>query len=235
MLTDQRVLVVGGSSGIGFAAASMALRQGAKVTIASRSKTKLDAAAAKLGGGAVAQVLDATQNDAIETFFDERSPFDHIVISAAQTKVASVKDLPLEDAIASMDSKFWGAYRIARAANLTVRGSLTFVSGFLAIRPKKGTAIQSAINAGLEGLTKALALEYAPIRVNAVSPGLVATEMYDRLGNDSRKAMFEGVVERLPAGVLGQPDHIAVQIIAFMANPYCTGSVVYVDGGGALV
>src|SRR5947209_2569240 len=104
MLTGKRVLVVGGSSGIGRAVAGAAIDHGAVVTIASRSKDKLDAAAARLGGGVDAQILDTTQNDAVERFFQERDPFDHIIVSAAQTKVASIKNLPLEDAITSMNS-----------------------------------------------------------------------------------------------------------------------------------
>jgi len=92
-----------------------------------------------------------------------RRPFDHVVVTAAKTKVAAIRELPLTDAYQSMNSKFWGAYRIARSAKIAAGGSLTFVSGFLSIRPQKGAAIQSAINAALEGLTRGLALELAPV------------------------------------------------------------------------
>ncbi|WP_018897737.1 SDR family oxidoreductase [Rhizobium sp. 2MFCol3.1] len=233
-LQNQRILVVGGSSGIGFGAAEAAAHAGATVTIASRSKQKVDAAIERLGHGAEGYVLDTTDEHGIETFFADRQPFDHIVISAASTKVAAIRELPLADAYASMNSKFWGAYRIARAAKINRGGSLTFVSGFLSIRPKKGAAIQGAINAGLEGLTRGLALEFAPVRVNCVSPGLVMTEMYDGLAGDARGQMFEGAAERLPAGLVGIPQHLAIQILAFMTNPFITGSTVYVDGGGAI-
>ncbi|HEY6831858.1 MAG TPA: SDR family oxidoreductase [Pseudolabrys sp.] len=235
LLTAKHVLIVGGSSGIGFGAAQAALAQGAEVTIASRSRAKVETAVAQLGPKAQGQTLDITDNAAIEAFFSGRPVFDHIVVSAAQTKVAAVRDLSLSDAMASMESKFWGAYRVARAARIAPHGSLTFVSGFLALRPRKGTAIQAAINAALEGLTRGLALEYAPVRVNAVSPGLVVTPMYDGLGGDSREAMFDGAAERLPVGIVGLPEHIATQIMAFLLNPYMTGATVYVDGGGLLV
>jgi len=237
-LVGKRVLVVGGTSGIGFGVAEAAQTFGAKVVVASRSADKVASAIARLGAEASGSPLDTTNAADIDTFFAAQAPFDHIIVSASKTKVAAVTELALDDAYQSMNSKFWGAYRIARsamlAAKLAEHGSLTFVSGFLSIRPKKGAAIQTAINAALEGLTRGLALECAPIRVNCVSPGLVKTEMYDGLGGDSRQSMFDGAADRLPAGLVGTPDHIATQVMAFLANPYMTGSTVYVDGGGAL-
>ncbi|RWR11981.1 SDR family oxidoreductase [Paenirhodobacter populi] len=233
-LKDKRVLVVGGSSGIGFGAAQAALADGAAVIIASRSQDRIDAALARLGAGAEGHVLDTTDEAGVEAFFATRPAFDHVVVSASKTKVAAVRELPLADAYGSMNSKFWGAYRIARAAKIAEGGSLTLVSGFLSQRPRKGAAIQSAINAAVEGLTRGLALEFAPVRVNCVSPGLVQTEMYDSLDDAARRTMYENAAARLPAGLVGTPDHIAVQIMAFIANPYITGSIVYVDGGGLI-
>lgn len=233
-ITGKHVLIVGGSSGIGFGAAEAALAVGAQVTIASRSAEKVAAAVGRLGGKAAGEVLDTTDEAGVEAFFAARDAFDHVIVSASQTKVSAVRDLPLADAYASMNSKFWGAYRIARAAKITDGGSLTLVSGFLSVRPKKGAAIQGAINAALEGLTRGLALEFAPVRVNCVSPGLVMTELYGGLDADARRTMAEGAAARLPAGIAGLPEHIAVQILAFLANPYITGSTVFVDGGGAI-
>lgn len=234
ILNGKSVLVLGGSSGIGFGVAQAAQALGARITIASRSREKIDVALARLGSAAGGVTLDTRDAAALEQFFMARDPFDHVFCSAAHTKVAAVRELPLEDAYASFDSKFWGAYRLARAVRLVKGGSLTLTSGFLSIRPKAGTAIQGAINAGLEGLTRGLALEIAPTRVNCVSPGLIMTEMYDKLDGDQRKAMFEGAAQRLPAGLVGTPEHIATQVIAFMTNPYITGTTVYVDGGGAI-
>ncbi|GKT33619.1 Short-chain dehydrogenase/reductase SDR like protein, partial [Aduncisulcus paluster] len=156
--TRWHILILGGSSGIGFGVAQAVKAAGARVTIASRSQDKVDAAAEKLGAKGV--TLDTGDAEALEAFFAERA-FDHVFCSAASTKVAAVRELPLEDAYASFQSKFWGAYRVARAANIRVGGSLTLISGFLSVRPKAGAAIQGAINAGLEGLTRGLALELA--------------------------------------------------------------------------
>ncbi|SDV48950.1 SDR family oxidoreductase [Chitinasiproducens palmae] len=233
-LQGKTVLVLGGSSGIGFGVAHAVQALGASVTIASRSAEHVDAARARLGGTAKGTTLDTGDATALERFFAEQAPFDHVFCSAARTKVAAVRELPLQDAYASFDSKFWGAYRLARAAKIADRGSLTLTSGFLSIRPRAGAAIQGAINAGLEGLTRGLALEFAPVRVNCVSPGLIMTEMYQTLDGDRRRAMFDGAAQKLPVGQIGTPEHVATQAVAFMTNPYMTGTTVYVDGGGAI-
>ncbi|MHC9237751.1 SDR family oxidoreductase [Pseudooceanicola sp. 502str34] len=231
-LNGSSILVIGGSSGIGFGVAKAARSVGADVTIASRDAQKVADATTRMGGGE-GVTLDTSDAEALEAFFATRS-FDHVFCSAASTKVAAVKELPLEAAYASFNSKFWGAYRVARAAQVNAGGSITLVSGFLSVRPKPGAAIQGAINAGIEGLTRGLALELAPVRVNCISPGLIKTEMYDGLDGDGRKSMFDGAAEKLPVQQVGTPEMIAIQAMALMENPYMTGSTVFVDGGGAI-
>jgi len=117
-LRNQRILIIGGSSGIGLATAVGAIAAGATVTIASRNQEKLDAAAATLDDVARTALLDTGDNALVEKFFQQEEPWDHIVISAAQTKGGPVRSLSLGDAEAAMESKFWGAYRVARAARL---------------------------------------------------------------------------------------------------------------------
>lgn len=233
-LQGQTVLVVGGSSGIGAAAARALAALGAEVTIAARNGAKLEAAAARIGGSVRTAILDTTDDSALEDFFARQGSFDHVVVSAAQTASGPVRSLPLADAYASMNSKFWGAYRVARAARINPGGSLTFVSGFLSVRPSKTSVLQGAINAALEALVRGLALELAPLRVNAVSPGLVATELWSRMEEDKRSAMFAGAAERLPARRVGQPEDIADAIRYLVTTPFATGSTVLVDGGAAI-
>jgi hypothetical protein len=139
-LSGKRILVIGGTSGIGFGAAQAALEAGASVVVASRSTEKIEAAVARLGTGATGRRLDIGDEAGIEALFADQLPFDHVVVTAAKTKVAAIRELPLIDAYQSMNSKFWGAYRIARAAKIADGGSLTFVSGFLSIRSTKGRA-----------------------------------------------------------------------------------------------
>lgn len=232
-LNGARVLVVGGTSGIGLGAAQMAAQLGASVTVASRSAEKVRAAQQLIGRGATGHVLDTGDESAIEKFFAGEAAFDHVVVSASQTQSSPVKELPLATAYANMNSKFWGAYRIARAAPITDQGSLTLISGYLSIRPRKGSAIQGAINAAVEGLSRGLALELAPVRVNCISPGLVNTPLLDRFGA-RKEAMLAEAKKTIPVGMVGESEHIARQIIACMTNPFMTGSTIYLDGGGSI-
>ena len=233
-LSNQRVLVVGGSSGIGLATAVQASEADAEVVIASRSQAKLDEAMKSLGPKAKAVVLDTGDDAAIERFFAAEAAFDHIVVSAAQTATGPSRSMSLSDAKQSMDSKFWGAYRVARAAKFNERATLTFITGFLAVRPSATSVLQGAINAALEGLARGLALELAPVRVNAVSPGLIDTPLWSKMSEDNRQALFSRAAASLPARVVGTPADIANAVLFLMTTPFATGSTVRVDGGGAI-
>lgn len=231
---SKTVLIVGGSSGIGAAAAKAFAALGAEVTIASRSQEKLDAVAADIGAHVRTAVIDTTDEASVDTFFSNAGRFDHVVISAAQTPGGPVRELALSDAYAAMNSKFWGAYRVARAVKITDSGSLTLVSGFLSVRPNKSSVLQGAINAALEALARGLALELSPVRVNTVSPGLIATPLWAKLDEQARQNMYEGAAARLPAKRVGQPEDVANAIVYLASTPFATGSTVLVDGGGAI-
>jgi NAD(P)-dependent dehydrogenase (short-subunit alcohol dehydrogenase family) len=233
-LKRARMLIVGGSSGIGLATAMQAARAGASVTIASRSQAKLDAALPSIGADARAVVLDTGDEPAVDRFFASEDMWDHVVVSAAQTATGGVRTLALADAKAAMESKFWGAYRVARGAKIREGGSLTLVSGALSVRPSASSVLQGAINAALEALARGLALELAPVRVNAVCPGLIATPLWSRMPADQRDAMFASATQRLPARRVGQPEDIANAVLFLAATPFATGSTVRVDGGGAI-
>ena len=233
-LTDQRFLVVGGSSGIGLATAVAAAGAGARVTVASRSRRKLDDALRRIGGDAQGLVLDMTDNAAVEQAFAEAAPWDHVAVTAAETARGPVRGLALAAARAAMESKFWGAYQIARAARILPGGSLTFVSGFMAERPSGAAVLQGAINAALEGLARGLALELAPVRVNTVSPGLIETPLWSGMPEADRADLFARTAERLPARRIGQPEDIANAVLFLATTPFATGSTLRVDGGGVI-
>lgn len=229
--TTKEILVIGGSSGIGLATARLAQSLGGRVTIASRSPAKVAAAAKTLG--AASAVLDVTDTQMVETFLAARE-WDHIVVTGSDVKMAAVKTLALPDATAAMDSKFWGFYRVARAARIRPGGSLSVVAGFLATRPAAGRALMGAINAALESLVRGLALELKPVRVNALSPAVVDTEMWHGLGEQARQAMLKTMAEKYPAGCIGTPEDIARMLLLLAATPYATGTVVTLDGGASL-
>lgn len=160
-LSDERALIIGGSSGIGEAAAGSLQALGAAVTICSRDRGTLDAAAARIGGSVETAVLDTHDNEAIEAFFAGRPPFDHIVVSAARTPGG-------------------------------------------------------------------------PVRVNTVSPGVIATPLWAGMPEDQRRKMFDATAAGLPARRIGQPGDVANAIAYLVTTPYATGSTVLVDGGGAI-
>lgn len=230
----QTVLVVGGSSGIGAAVAQAFVDAGADVTIVSRSAAKLEAIANTIGGGVKSATLDFTQDANVTAFFADAPAYDHVVVTAGETPTGPVRTLPLHDAYAAMNSKFWGAYRVARAASIREGGSLTLISGFLSVRPSKASVLQGAINAALEALGRGLALELSPVRVNTVSPGLIATPLWSKLDVEARDKMYEGAAARLPARRVGQAEDVARAVLYLASTRYATGSTVLVDGGGAI-
>jgi NAD(P)-dependent dehydrogenase (short-subunit alcohol dehydrogenase family) len=134
-----------------------------------------------------------------------------------------------------MESKFWGAYRVSQVAKIKDGGSLTFISGFLSVRPSASAVLRGAINAALEALARGLALELTPIRVNAVSPGLIATPLWSGMAEEQREAMFAGAAAHLPARRIGQTEDVANAVLFLATTPFATGSTVVFDGGGAIV
>src|SRR5437899_8509661 len=183
LLKDKKVVVVGGSSGIGLSTAELASHEGADVIIASRNVERLDAAAESLN--AIAIPADVTSDESVAELFRRCGPVDHVVVTAAQLRTGPFKTVKMEDVRATMESKFWGAWRVARSAEIRPGGSLTLVSGYLSIRPRPNSAIISAANGALESLSRALALELAPVRVNAVSPGVIDTPIRAEIGRAS--------------------------------------------------
>src|SRR6202162_2202222 len=229
MLAGKKVVVVGGSSGIGLATAELAKREGADVIIASRNAERLDAIAARLN--VIAIPADVTKDDDIANLFRRCGPVDHVVVTAAQLKTGPFKTVAMEDVRATMESKFWGAWRVARAAEIRAGGSLTLVSGFLSIRPRPATAIVGAANGALESLARSLALELAPVRVNCVSPGIIDTPIRASMPEAARRDMLAKAAAALPVGRVGVGEDIARQILTFMTVGFATGSIVYLDGG----
>lgn len=229
MLRGKKVVVVGGSSGIGLSTAELAKAEGAEVVIASRNAERLNEVAAKLGVKGIS--ADVTNDDSVAGLFRTCGPVDHVVVTAAQLKTGPFKTVAMEDVRGTLESKVWGAWRVARAADIRPSGSLTLVSGFLSIRPRPNSAIVSVVNGALESLTRALALELAPVRVNCVSPGIIDTPIRAAMPEAARLDMLAKTAAALPAGRVGLGEDIARQILAFMTIGFATGSIVYVDGG----
>lgn len=234
-IENESVVIIGGSSGMGLAIAKEAADAGAAVTIAGRSQSKLDEASRAIAGDVTTYIVDLSDERSVMKLFQSIGSFDHLVVSGSSVKTGQLRELSLADARASMDSKFWGAYMATRYAQIRPKGSITFFSGILSRRPSPGLASLAAINAAVEALGRALALELAPIRVNVVSPGLTDTPAYATMPDDARKGMFAAAAKRLPVGRVGKPEDIASLTLELMRNSFLTGLVVDVDGGAMLV
>lgn len=237
-LKDKRVLVIGGGSGIGFAVAEAASVAGARVTVASSDADKVKAAASRLGNGAEAAKLDVTREPEVAAFFAS-SAYDHIAFTAGDwggRRLTPLAELDLEQAAALFKVRFWGAVAVAKhaARTLPAGGSLTFTDGMIAHRPQKGSSISTAMTGAVEHLTRALALELAPVRVNAVCPGLIRTGVWNRIPEDRREAELKQMTSGQPLPRVGEPSEIAEAYLYLMRGGYTTGQVLYVEGGRAL-
>jgi len=229
MLAGKKVVVVGGSSGIGLSTAELVVREGAEVIIASRNGERLNAAAGTLGAKAI--MADVTSDQSVEELFRACGTVDHVVVTAAQLRSGPFKTVAMDDVRATMEGKFWGAWRVARFADIRPGGSLTLVSGFLSLRPRPNSAIVGAANGAIESLARSLALELAPVRVNCVSPGIIDTPIRAAMPEAARRDMLAKTAAGLPVGRVGTGEDIARQILAFMTIGFATGSIVYIDGG----
>ena len=232
----EKVVVIGGSSGMGQGIAKAALALGYEVVIASRSQKKLDAAASAIGPVQTG-VVDTNQETDLIRFFKKIGPFDHLVVTAADFVVGSFLEMQTEKGKGFFDSKFWGQYLAAKcgAPHMRAGGSITLFSGIAGHRPFAHFSVGAAINTAIEGLTRALALELAPLRVNAVSPGTIETPVWNSLSEAEKRETFQKAAAALPVKRIGQPEDIAKAVLYLMGCGFATGSVVYVDGGGRLV
>ena len=235
-LHKQTVVVIGGSSGMGLAIAEACSRSGARVVIASRSQDKLEPAAQRIGGEVHWQVVDTTQESSVSDLFERLGTVDHLVIPGSSVRTGPLNELPVEDGLFTMQSKFWGPYLCAKHARINPGGSIIFFSGILSRRPGLNDAVLASVNAAVEAMGRALAKDLAPVRVNVISPGMTAdTGAYLNIPESTRQNMFASIAQRLPVGRVGRPTDIADAALMLMTNGFITGIVLDVDGGGLIV
>jgi len=237
-LKNQRVVIIGGTAGIGLAVAKLAIEEGASVMVASGTQQRVDLAVKQLGKEAEGRVLNVLQEDRVEEFFQAADEFDHLVYTAGDTlTIAEPGTLSLPDAKQRFDVRYWGAYLAVKYGQRKIRkeGSIVLSSGIASQRPMKGWSLGASITGAMESFTRALAIDLAPIRVNLVSPGAVRTELWDFIPEQERNALYRQIGESLPVGRIGEPSEVAEAYIYLMKNRFSTGSIVVTDGGGLLV
>ncbi|MGN6817216.1 MAG: SDR family oxidoreductase [Sphingomonas sp.] len=230
-LNEQRVLVIGGASGIGHAVAKAAIADGATVTIASTNADKVQAAAEGLGASSA--TIDVKDEAGVAAFFAASGAFDHVVTTAGDwggQRGKSLKDLDLDAARSAFDVRFWGALTLAKHGAFTEHGSLTLTDGTFAHMPMKGSAVSTAAAGAIEHLARALAVELAPVRVNCVCPGLIHTAVWDAVPAERFAAM--SAKQLIPRA--GTPEEAAEAYLYLMRAGYTTGQVILVEGGSLL-
>lgn len=233
---ERRILVFGGSSGIGLGIARAALERGASVVAAGRSSARLARVAAEVGSPKFRGVVcDVGEETAIAELFRSEAPFDHVVVTAVEGYYRPIRELEIDRARRTLETKLVAALAIAKHARIEPRGSLTLTAGIAALRPGPGASVIAAANGGIEALVRALALELRPVRVNALAPGWVDTPFWDEFAGASKAQRFEAHAQRLPAGRVGTPEDIAQGALFLMQNAFVTGEVLRIDGGHPLV
>lgn len=238
--STERVVIIGGSSGMGLALARNLVGAGAEVVIAGRSAARLATASATLteGLGRVhTRQADITREADIATLFADLGRIDHAVVTAADVRgmYAPIRSFDPAATRSLVDTKLFGPALVAKYADFLPGGSLVLTSGIAAYRPGPGSAMVAAVNGSVASLAYALALELAPTRVNVISPGWVDTPIWESIGGGDPVRRQRDMAAKLPVGRIGQPDDIAAAVLTLMRNPFITGTVLHADGGHRLV
>jgi NAD(P)-dependent dehydrogenase (short-subunit alcohol dehydrogenase family) len=237
-LNGKRVVILGGTSGIGLAVAQAAAGEGAQVVVASSNAERLAQALSVLPASAEGRVANLLNGGEVTALFKDVGAFDHLVYTAGESlQIAPLKTMDIATARSFFELRYWGALTAAKAAQATLRpgGSIVFTSGVAGARPGSGWSVASSICSAMEGLTRALAVELAPIRVNIVSPGVVRTALWREMDEEAREGLYASEAARLPVGHVAEASEIAEGYLYLMRQTYATGQVLAVEGGGLLV
>jgi NAD(P)-dependent dehydrogenase (short-subunit alcohol dehydrogenase family) len=234
-LKDKRVVVLGGTSGFGLSTAQAAAKAGAKVVISSRSQANVDKALRDLPKGVEGVALDVSDEAALGRFFANLGCLDHLVYTAGDALPANLDSTA--EARKVFEVRFWGAYVAAKTAFPHIRtgGSITLTNGIVGAKPWKGWAVVGAAAGALESLVRGLALEMAPIRVNAVCAGVVKTALWSGMSEADREAFYDDQSKRLPVGRVGEGEDVAETYLYLMQSGFTTGQIVVIDGGALIV
>jgi NAD(P)-dependent dehydrogenase (short-subunit alcohol dehydrogenase family) len=237
-LKGRKVVIIGGSSGIGLATAKSVASKGGLVIIASSNQQRLDKALQQLPGESIGCAIDVTNEMQVKNLFERIGAFDHLVFTAGENLILrDVADTTLEMARNYFNIRYWGAFTAVKYATpfINTTGSIVLTSGIASNRPNKGWALGASICAAMEGFARAMAMELAPIRVNIVSPGVVKTELWRGMPESDREAMYTNIGAALPVKRVGEAEDIARTFVYLLEQQYGTGQTLIIDGGNSLV
>jgi NAD(P)-dependent dehydrogenase (short-subunit alcohol dehydrogenase family) len=234
-LRDKTVVVVGRGTGIARAVALLAQSEGARVVVAGRDRAKL--AGAYNGSDVTAEAVDVTDDESIAALAQRVGAVDHVVSTASARARGKLRDLDRQKLQLSFDTKVIGPAMLAKyfAPQIKPGGSFVLFSGVHAFKLNVGYLGVGITNGAVDFLARWLAVELAPTRVNAISPGVIDTGAWDSLGDDGKRDYFKHIADSNPARRIGTPDDIAGAALFAMTNTFMTGMTLKVDGGEPLV
>ena len=238
-LKATRVVVIGGTSGIGYAVAEAALADGARVIVGSSQAANVEAAVARLGKGASGHVINVKDEADVAAFFAHVGAFNHLAFTAGDWGGRGARTLAETDLVQAQDLsavRYWGAIAAIKHAygSMPKEGSITLTNGMIAHKPRKGAALSTGMAGAIEHLVRGLAVDLAPIRVNAVCPGMIRTDVWNSIPADVRESQFESLTARQPLARIGEPAEVAEAYLYLMRGGYTTGQVLMVNGGSSL-
>ena len=236
-LQDQTVVIFGGTSGIGLAAAIQAKAAGAAVIVIG-SNAERARQAAEAHGLAGWRAADVTRSETIYAAVSDIAHVDHLVLLAGSFVAGRVLDANIDHLRRAFEERIWASIHAIRALGdkLSKSGSITFISGNLADRPNAyGTAVLAAASAAMEAMARGMALELAPVRVNTLSPGPINTPILGKALGEGRDAFVASLEQTLPLHRLGSAEEAGNAVVFLMANTFMNGAVLNIDGGARLV
>ena len=234
----KKVILLGGSSGLGLATAKAAAREGAKVVIVSANQQRINDALQQLPEGAEGHAIDLGQEANIKDFFAQTGSFDHLVYTAGENiSLLTMADAEIDKARHFFNLRYWGAFAAVKygAPYINKGGSINLTSGIASLRPGKGWALAASICGAMEGLVRALAVELAPIRVNSVMPGVIKTNLWNSMSDADRGYLYKSVGDSLLVKRVGEAEDIARAFLYLMKQTFGTGQNMVIDGGAVLV
>jgi NAD(P)-dependent dehydrogenase (short-subunit alcohol dehydrogenase family) len=233
-LRDKTVLIIGRGSGIARAVTLLARSEGGQVIVAGRDRAKL--ANSYDDPGISAEAIDITDDASIAALADRVGSVDHVVSTASARARGNLADLQRQNLLQSFDTKVIGPTMLAKhfASQINPGGSFVLFSGVHAFKHNVGYLGVGITNGAVDFLTRWLAVELAPIRVNAISPGVIDTGAWDAMGDDGKRDYFARIAAHNPAGRIGTPDDVAAAVLFAMTNTFMTGMTLKIDGGEPL-
>lgn len=234
----EHLVVVGGGSGIGLSIAKAGQALGCQVTIASRGAQRVADVATSIGAGATGLPIDLEDPASIRAALADGSPIDHLVLTPIHRLATSVRDFDLAEANRLAQIKLIGyvAAVSAAAPRLKPTSSIVLFAGLSKANPYLGSTMISIVNGGIVGMTKTMAVELSPIRVNCISPGLVPdSPTWERAIKQGANSVVDAMTARTPARRLALTEDIVHAVFFLLDNRAVNGIDLKIDGGIQLV